>query len=135
MDTRLSEDGAVMQKTAIILWNKCVPVCIYLQKKELPGSLPLCSKYLSAFFYSFKYQKWIGVCQTQPAAMHAFSVLSLHAPTRSPPEERTASIFLVLLERCREATTRCPAPHIQAKLIFPKTEPKAHVPQYRVLMG
>lgn len=124
-----------MQKTAIIPWNKCVPVCIYLQKKEMPGSVALCSKYLSAFFYSFKYQQWIDVYQTQPAAMRAFSILFLHARTLSPPEERTGSIFLVLLERSREATTRRTAPHIQARLIFPKTEPKAHVPQYRVLTG
>lgn len=59
-----------MQKTAVTLWDKCVPVCIYLeQKKEMPGSLALCSKYLSAFFYSFKCRKWIDVYRTQPAAV------------------------------------------------------------------
>lgn len=114
--------------------NVC-PFAFICKKKKMPGSVALCSKYLSAFFYSFKYQQWIDVYQTQPAAVHAFSILFLHARTLSPPEERAGSVFLVLLERCREATTRHPAPHIQARLIFPTTEPKAHVPQYRVLMG
>lgn len=63
----------------------------------MPGSVALCSKYLSAFFYSFKYQQWIDVYQTQPAAVHAFSILFLHARTLSPPEERAGSVFLVLL--------------------------------------
>lgn len=42
-----------MQKTAVTLWDKCVPVRIYLeQKKEMPGSLALCSKYLHSFIPS-----------------------------------------------------------------------------------
>jgi len=47
--------------------------------------------------------------------------------------------FLVLVESCGEARSRrfAPArrPHIQEKSIFPKTEPKAHVPQCSVING
>ena len=47
--------------------------------------------------------------------------------------------FLVRLESCREARSQCPAPahrpHIQEKSIFPKAEPKAHVPQCGVING
>lgn len=50
-----------MQKTAVIPWDNVCPFAFIWNKKKMCGSLALCSKYLPAFFYSFKRRKWIDV--------------------------------------------------------------------------
>ena len=59
-----------------------LPVCVsYLEhtEKELPRSLALGSKYLSAFFYPFECGKWTDAV-LNPAGSCAFSVLCCTAP-------------------------------------------------------
>lgn len=90
----------VLPVSACSIWNT--------QKKELPGSPALRSKYLSAFFYPFECGKWTDAV-LNPAGSCAFWSFLLHSPAWVL-QQAALDPFPMLLESCREPSSQCSTP-------------------------
>lgn len=89
-----AENGAGMQKTAIILWNNMCPLAfIWNKKRERDAWQPGSVQYVFVCILLYLQTSEVDRCLVTPASCCAFSILFLHTPTLGSPEERTRLFF------------------------------------------